>query len=106
MTAGGVTSQAVFTSPPYTAQRGGSAFFEYSVPVAASGGSFLSFSAGILDAAIGQRQGPMTFSVAIDGTVLWSQDVGTGRWQAGSLDLTPYRGQTIRIRFISDRTIR
>jgi hypothetical protein len=101
MTVGGVSTQAVFTQPPFTAQRGGDAFFEYSVPIPPSGPADLTFQAGILDSASGQR-GPMTFEVAINGTVLWTQTVGFGGWQEGSLNLAGYRGQTVNIRFITD----
>jgi hypothetical protein len=101
MTVGGVTNNAVFTQPPYTAQGPGTVFFQYTVPIPASGGVMLSFAAGIIDSAIGKRNGPMSFSVAINGTVLWSQNVSTGGWQTGSVDLAAYRGQTIEVRFIT-----
>jgi hypothetical protein len=102
MTVGGVTNQAIFTQPPFTAQRGGDIFIEYSMTIPPSGAADLQFAAGILDQAIGQRQGPMTFSVAINGTVQWSETISTGAWQTGSLDLAIYHGQTIKIRFITD----
>ena len=102
MTVGGVTKQAILTFPPYyAAQFGGDVFMEYSVPVPAHGAE-LSFEAGIIDQAIGQRQGPMTFEVAVGGAVLWSQNISTGAWQEGSLSLAAYRGQTVKIRFITD----
>jgi hypothetical protein len=100
MTVGGMTAEAVFNDPPFQAQRGGDAFFEYSVPIPSSGPADLTFQAGILDGATGQR-GPMTFSVAVNGTVLWSQNVSTGAWQTGSLNLAIYRGQFINLRFIT-----
>ncbi len=36
------------------------------VPVPAGAGASVSFAAGILDAAIGLRQGPMTFKVEVN----------------------------------------
>jgi len=84
------------------AQRGGETFLEYTVPVPAGNGASVSFAAGIIDSAIGQRQGPMTFKVEVNGTILWQQDVSTGGWQAGSIDLSPWLGQTIKIRFVSN----
>jgi len=101
LTVGGVTNSGIFTQPPFLAQVGGTVFFQYSIPVPASGAVMLSFAAGILDSAIGKRNGPMSFSVAINGTVLWSQNVSTGGWQPGSLDLAAYRGQTILLRFFT-----
>jgi hypothetical protein len=102
MTVGGVTRQAIFTQPPFTAQRGGDIFFQYSVPVPSGSGGVLSFAAGINDSAIGQRSGPMTFKVEINGAIVWQEDVSTGGWQAGSLNLGSYAGQTVTVRFITD----
>jgi uncharacterized protein (TIGR03437 family) len=101
MTVGGVPRQAIYCQPPWMAQSGGEAFVEYSVPVPPSGGR-LSFAAGIVDFDIGQRQGPMTFKVEINGAILWQQDVSTGGWQSGTIDLTPWAGLTVRIRFVSN----
>lgn len=101
MTVGGVSRQGVLCQPPWTAQSGGETFLEYSVPVA-SGGSQLSFAAGILDSEAGQRQGPMTFKVEINGAILWQQDVATGGWQSGTIDTTPWAGLTVTIRFVSN----
>ncbi|MBV8731593.1 MAG: hypothetical protein JO336_17440, partial [Acidobacteriia bacterium] len=101
MTVGGVTMQGIFMQPPFTAQRGGDAFVDFTVPISGNQAS-LSFAAGIIDSAIGQRQGPMTFKVEIDGTDLWQQDVSTRAWQYGSIDVRPWQGQTVAIRFVSD----
>ncbi len=102
MIVGGVSQQAIFTSPPYMAQRGGETFLEYTVPVAAGNSATLSFAAGILDSAIGNRQSPMTFKVEVNGAILWQQDVSTGAWQAGSVDMSPFMGQTVAVRFVTN----
>jgi hypothetical protein len=102
MLVGGVTREAIFTHPPYMAQRGGETFIEYTVPVPSGNGETVSFAAGILDAAIGQRQGPLTFKVEVSGTIFWQQNVSTGGWQAGSVDLSSFQGQTVKIRFVTN----
>ena len=101
MVVGGVSRQAILCQPPWMAQIGGETFLEYSVPVS-SGGPSLSFAAGILDSDIGQRQGPMTFKVEINGAILWQQDVSTSAWQSGAIDMTPWAGLTVKIRLVSN----
>ncbi|HTR38575.1 MAG TPA: hypothetical protein VMH80_21865 [Bryobacteraceae bacterium] len=101
MTVGGVSRQAILCQPPWQAQIGGETFVQYSVPIPQSGGQ-LSFAAGIADFDLGQRQGPMTFKVEINGAIVWQQDVSTGAWQSGSVDTASWAGATVRIRFISN----
>lgn len=101
MTVGGVSRPGIYCQPPWMAQYGGEAFFEYSVPVPA-GGARLSFAAGILDFEIGLRKGPMTFKVEINGATVWQQDVSTGAWQSGSVNLTSWAGLTVKVRFVSN----
>jgi Putative binding domain, N-terminal/Viral BACON domain len=102
MTVGGDSRQGIFAHPPYIGQQGGETFIEYSVPVPDGYAATLSFAGGILDSAIGLRQGPMTFRVKINGNVAWQQDISTGAWQAGNVDLTQYLNQTVTIRFVTN----
>ena len=99
---GGSSRKAIDVTLPNTVQIGAETFFEYTVPVSVSTGTSLSFATGILDTAIGHRQGPMTFKVEVNGAILWQQDVSTGGWQPAGIDLSSYIGQTITIRFISN----
>jgi uncharacterized protein (TIGR03437 family) len=99
MTVGSVSRQGILCHPPWLAQSGGETFVEFSVPVPA-GTRQLSFAAGILDSA--QRQGPMTFKVEINGAIVWQQDVSTGRWQSGAVDMTSWAGRTVKIRFVTN----
>jgi hypothetical protein len=102
MTVGGASRQGIFAHPPYIGQQGGETFLEYRVPVPDGYAATLSFAGGILDGAIGLRQGPMTFRVEINGTVEWQQDISTGGWQAGTLDLSTFMLQTVTIRFVTN----
>jgi uncharacterized protein (TIGR03437 family) len=102
ITVGGVSRQGLFCQTPVTAaQVGSETFVEYSVPVPAAGAQ-LSFAAGIADFALGNRSDPMTFKVEVNGAILWEQDIFAGGWQSGSLDMTPWAGLTVRIRFVSN----
>jgi uncharacterized protein (TIGR03437 family) len=100
LTVGGVSRRGVYCQPPWMGQYGGEAFFEYSVPVPA-GGALLSFAPGLLNSN-GLRTDPMTFKVEINGAIVWQMDVSTGAWQPGSVDITPWSGQTVKIRFVSN----
>ncbi len=44
----------------------------------------------------------MTFKVEVNGAILWQQDVSTGAWQAGSVDMSPFMGQTVAVRFVTN----
>jgi uncharacterized protein (TIGR03437 family) len=102
LTVGGMSRQAILSPPPYQGQIGGETFFEYLVPVSAAAGTQLSFAAGIADYEVGQRQGPLTFKVEINGTIAWEQDISTGGWQTGAVDLSPWLGLTVKIRFVTN----
>lgn len=43
----------------------------------------------------------MTFLVLVNGAVAWQNDISAGAWQAGSLDLSAFLNQTVRIRFVT-----
>jgi len=105
MVAGGVSRTAIFTQPPYTSQFGGEVFVEYTVPVPDGYAASFSFAVGMPDSDTGRAQynlGPLTFKVEVNGTVLWQQNVATGGWQAGSIDLTSFLGQTVKLRLVTN----
>jgi hypothetical protein len=101
-TVGGVARQSIFLHPPFTGPGGGESFVEYSVPIPDAYSATLTFAAGILDNAAGSRRGPMTFRVLVNGATAWTQNVSTGAWQAGSVALSAYLGQTVKIRIVSN----
>ena len=102
MVVGGDSRRSVYAPLPAMGRTGGETYFEYKVPVPAADAVRISFAAGIMDAAIGQRKGPMTFRVEVNGVVAWKQDVSTGAWQAGSADLSSFAGKTLRVRFVTN----
>ncbi len=98
--AGGEARTAIAAQPPDQGPAGGETYFEYDVPVASGYSAVLTFAAGMQDAAA-SLHGAMTFRVVVNGTVAWQKDVGPGRWEAGSVDLTSFLGQTVRVRFVT-----
>jgi uncharacterized protein (TIGR03437 family) len=106
MVAGGVSRNTILTQPPYTSQFGGEFFIEYTVPIPNGYAASFSFAAGMPDSDSGRTQynlGPLTFKIEVNGTVLWKQDVSVGGgWQAGSLDMSGFLGQTVKIRLVTN----
>ncbi len=74
---------------------------EYAVTVPAAN-AMLSFAAAIPDAATGARRRLVTFEVLLNGAVMWRQEILPGAWRAGSIELAPYAGSTVRVRFASN----
>jgi hypothetical protein len=99
ITVGGVARHGISCYPPWMAPGNGATYVEYSVAVPSTADTMLQFAAGIDDSDIGQRLWPMTFAVSINGATLWQLDVSTGGWQAGSIDMGPWLGQTVKVRF-------
>ena len=60
----------------------------------------LAFEAGVVDGP-GKSDGVL-FGVQIDGVTLWRQNVQPGKWQPGSIDLTPYAGKTVTVRYLTN----
>lgn len=97
----GETRRGFFLHPPFQGESGGETFMEYELVVPTASHVAVSFAAGILDGASGQRKGPMRFKLRLNDAEVWSRDVSTGTWERGSLDLTSLAGQPVKLRFIS-----
>lgn len=96
---GGVSGLSVFAQPPYLGgMAGGSTFLEYSVPVPDGYSAAVNFSVGVSDSD-GLRTLPMTFQVFVNDVLAWENNVAPGAWAPGSVDLTLFLNQTVRIRF-------
>jgi len=93
-----MTSVLVMT-PPYQGVFGGVTFTEYTVPLPKTDQVHFNFQVALSDAAT--RTDPGTFIVWINGTEVWRLSTNAGSWNPGSLDLSSYAGQTIKIRLIS-----
>lgn len=96
---GGKDMSPALLEVPASQTLPGATFVEYDVPVPGSGTTQLQFATGILDA--GTRSDGVTFVIWINGTEVWRQFVLPGSWNPASVDLTPYAGQTVKLRFIT-----
>ncbi len=99
VTVGGESRAAIFAQPPYLGGvAGGATFIEYSVPISDGYSASVSFAVGVSDSG-GVRTAPMTFQVFVNGALAWQNNVGPGQWLPGSVNLTLFLNQTVRIRF-------
>jgi hypothetical protein len=94
---GGIIRPSIFEQPPAI---GSQSFIEFSVPLPQGNSVAFEFAAGIDDGAA--RTAPVYFSVAVNGQQVWTEAVAKGYWLASSLDLSPWAGQTVRLRLITD----
>jgi hypothetical protein len=94
---GGVIRPTIFEHPPAT---GAQSFIDFNVPVPLADGIALQFAAGIEDAAY--RTDPILFSIAVNGQQLWKESIAKGAWQARTVSLLPWAGQTVHLRLITD----
>ena len=90
----------IFEQPPFEVALGGSDFLEYTVPVPVAPKVTLTFDAAIADN--GGKSDGVLFGIQVNGATAWKETVqqGTG-WNSGSVDLTPYAGTTIKLRFLT-----
>ena len=99
VTVGGDSRTAIFAQPPYLGGlAGGATFIEYSVPIPDGYSASVSFAVGVSDSG-GLRTAPMTFQVFVNGALAWQNNIAPGQWLPGSVDLTLFLNQTVRIRF-------
>ena len=86
--------------PPFQQAVGGTTFIEYSVPVPIAPHVRLQFSAGMIDGSA-QSDGVL-MGVQINGATAWKQTIMPGNgWHDDSIDLTPFAGQTIKIKLLA-----
>jgi hypothetical protein len=95
--AGQEKSPVILMQPPYQL-LGGAVFLDYPVPVPTGGPVKLHFSAGISDAGVASQG--MIFLLRINGADVWSATIKLGQLVSANVDLTPWAGQTIHLRFI------
>jgi hypothetical protein len=95
--AGRVESPVILMQPP-TRLLGAAVFLDYSIQVPTGASVQVTFSAGISDFETGSDGA--TFVVRINGADAWSQNIHPGQLVPGTVDLTPWVGQTIHLRFI------
>jgi hypothetical protein len=90
----------IFEHPPFEFAIGGADFIEYNVPVPVAPKVTLAFNVAIADDT-GKSDGVL-FGVQVNDQTLWKQTIlqGTG-WNSESIDLTPYAGTTVKMRFLT-----
>jgi hypothetical protein len=96
---GDLRNSALFALPPSKGNLNGATFIDYKIAVPNVPSVGLTFEAGIADSA-GQSAGVL-FGIQINGATQWRQTVSPGKWQQGSVDLTPYAGTTIVLRLLT-----
>jgi hypothetical protein len=94
--AGQDKSPVILMQPPYRLS-GAAVFLDYTVPLPITPAVF-SFTAGLSDYAVGSDGA--TFVLRINGTDAWSKTLKPRQPAAAQVDLTPWAGQTIHLRFI------
>lgn len=94
---GKLRDPVIVMQPPFGAVLGAATFVEYEVPVPATP-SVLHFSAGMSD--FGTRSDGALFKVTVNGGQVWREEIRLGQWMPGQVDLTPWAGQTVKIRFL------
>ncbi len=97
---GGKTKESLFSHPPWDSEHGviGEAFAEWTVKIPPDGKPALDFFVGLRDGA--EKGDGVTFSVRVDGKELLRQDWQKCEWLPCRVDLTPYAGRTIKLRFV------
>jgi hypothetical protein len=101
ITVGAVRSSAALIMTPPTKYPNGDVFTEYTVSVPAQSRSTLSFQVG-LDDNSKNIYGAICV-VKINGSLVWGSKttpIKFGAWTTGTIDLTPYAGTQIQLRFI------
>jgi hypothetical protein len=94
-----IRNSALVMQPPYRAVLGGVAYTEFTVKVPNVTGVTFQFDAALADTS--NRHLPTVFAVWVNGQEIWRNWIGAGGWSTQSLDLTPWHGQTIKLRLIS-----
>ncbi len=97
-TVGGVTRDpSLLLVPPYNGVIGAT-YAEYQVAIPQGNSVQLQFDDGISD--FSTQSDGATFAVWVNGKELWRQDLQLGAWKTYHVDMTPYAGQTVKLRFI------
>jgi hypothetical protein len=101
-TCGGVTRKALRSNPPWNGNpTWGSPFAEFDVALPATKEPLtLRFAYGREDDS--QQSDGISFRVLVDGKEIFRQHTAEKKWHEASADLTPYAGQKVRIRLLSD----
>jgi len=97
-TCGGVGKDGLFAHPPWDQEHGliGDVFADWPVRVPEGGKPALELSLGLRDGA--ENADGVTFTVAIDGTVVLQKDWKRCEWLPCRVELSPYAGREVKLR--------
>ena len=92
----GVRKPAIETHPPWQGLTG-NAFGEWELSLPESPRVRLEYDIGLQDGS--ENSDGVTFIVSVQGNEIFRQHHNAQRWKHISLDMTPYRGQRVKLRF-------
>ena len=95
-TLSGVTKPAIHAHPFYQDGRGDT-FGEFTLPLPDSPDIRLNFYIGLWEGS--ERSDGVTFIVSIQGDEIFHQHYNQQKWQPVTLNLSPYRGKPVNLRF-------
>ncbi len=93
-----VRNSALIMHPPYQRIYGGVVFVEYTLTVPDAPAASLNLDVALADSTA--RTTPALFAVWVNGEEIWRDYYAVGDWHNQELNLTRWRGQTIRLRLI------
>ena len=100
VTVGGKAYEAaIVMQPPYQSVPDGVVYSEFTVPLPNTDQVHFNFQVAINDSPI--RKDPATFVIWVNGVEVWRKYVGVGAWSVNSIDLSSFKGQTVKLRLIS-----
>ena len=95
-TLSGVTKPAIYAHPFYQGGSGDT-FGEFTLPLPDSPNIRLQFYIGLREGT--ERSDGVTFIVSVQGDEIFRRHYNQQKWEPVNLDLSPYRGQIVRLRF-------
>ena len=98
-TLAGITKKAIHAHPPYQGGSGDT-FGEFTLPLPDSPDIRLQFYIGLWEGS--ERSDGVTFIVSVQGDEIFRQHHNQQKWQPVTLNLSPYRGKGVKLRFTTN----
>ena len=92
----GITKKEIHAHPPFQGDSGDT-FGEFTLPLPDSPDIRLEFYMGLWEGS--QNSDGVTFIVSVQGDEIFRQHYNQQKWQPITLDLSPYRGKIVKLRF-------
>ena len=97
----GISKEAIRAQPPWQGIRGDT-FGEWQLSLPNRPHIRLEFDIGLLDGSGFEKSDGATFIISVQEAEIFREHYNERRWKHISLDLTPYQGQHIRLRFTTN----